>query len=761
MTSTGEAVAALGVVADPARVIVVKPKADGRWAHYTLAECADWPVNGPQFLASALFLPGTVERYAGRVEANIERILWLPFDFDLSDAWDIPKEELFAYPDEALKPLVDGLRVDVEEVFGLLGLPIHRMDYTGYGLAVYVNVPPHDKSAVAGIRILHKIIVGKINTIARKRLADPQVCDAGTRIMRLVPCLNTKGATPRQSATLYRFDGVVDQATIKRAAGATAGAPPTRAVPTKGAALDAATVDQVIAAVAPHWTMGQRHHLTLALAGLLAKAGVPEEQTRSIIERLAAGDDEPWDRAKAVHGSYERVRSGLAVKGFYGLRETLPPELVDWLDGIAARVRQATTATPTVGGKRAEPKDDQRQRGPEYRPAPALAYRGWIGAYAALMEPTTEAPPAFHLGVALTFAGAVMGRHVCARYGSDPLYANLYTLLVGRSGRSRKDTSIKRATRLLTDQLSIGTRTLDLGVAVATDVGSAEGLIQVLKEFPNTMLYLTEFSKLMGNARRKNTGTIIPTLIEAFDTPPVMANLNKTNPLKALFPYLSILSATQPDILAGLMADEDIHSGFANRWFFVCGDGGEPIPVPPAVDRDVVTKLVFDLWDARSSYEEGTALEMAADARQRWEAWYVEDYRRQMTPEEEAMRVRHAVLIQKIALIYAVTERKREVGLDHLEAAIAVVEWMWGHVSVLLDTWGRSIDGQIEERIKTALADHGPMRRRELQQKCSSRKWSGTEFARTFKAMAENKTVVIDPIGFGGPRHRRERRLRA
>jgi hypothetical protein len=137
------------------------------------------------------------------------------------------------------------------------------------------------------------------------------------------------------------------------------------------------------------------------------------------------------------------VRSGQEVAGFYGLKEVLPVELVDWLDGIAERVRVASTPRIVAHGQvgtqpQAEEPHSTRK---EFADIPQSALTGWVGDYAAVMKPTTEAPEAFHVG----------SRHGCRRAArSHPCpvrpirpYANLYTL-VGRPGRTRKDTAIKR-----------------------------------------------------------------------------------------------------------------------------------------------------------------------------------------------------------------------------------------------------------------------------------------------------------------------------
>jgi hypothetical protein len=293
-----------------------------------------------------------------------------------------------------------------------------------------------------------------------------------------------------------------------------------------------------------------------------------------------------------------------------------------------------------------------------------------------------------------------------------------------------------------------GSRIINHGVNIATDVGSSTKLIDILANKPNTLLYITEFTRLMGNARRQATDTIIPTLMEAFDTPPVMQNNSMANPIQANFPYLSILAATQPDILAETMSGTDMNSGFANRWFFVCGNLGDPIPLPPQLDRAVVTRLLSGIWSARNRYPDRTMLKLDPSAIDRWHDWYIADFTRESpTSEEDAMRARHAVLIQKLALIYAVCDEAKTIQLDHLEAGIAVVEWMWRQLERLIPHWGRTIDGQIEERIRGFLQREGPLRRRQLQMWCGSRKWSGTEFARVLEAMVKNGAVLIDPTG--------------
>jgi len=750
----GEAVANLGIVQQDGDIVIVRPSQKGM-AHFTLSEVQDKELTSDTYLATGTFGAGTITRSGGRSAGNLIRINELPFDFDLSDFTGIDKQDLWSMPDAALWPLIEAQREAVDFAFRSIGLTLHRIDYTGYGLAGYLKLPLHKPEAIPSIQALHVRIVERINAIARLKLCDPQVKDAGTRIMRLPGCLNTKGPIHRLSRTLVQVDGLVTEAQLTVAAGATSSAP-ARIVPVAGALLDDATTNQLIAAVEPHWTLGQKHHLALALSGLLAKAGVPEDQTLSIIGRLSAFDDKPWDREKCVHRSYERVRSGDPVKGFYGLRETLPGELLDWLDGIAQRVRQASTLVLTAHGQPSRESMTPRQAvedekedvyASQFPPMPEKCYFGVFADYCKVMAPTSEAPDVFHLGSALTLVGAMAGRRVRTEYASDPLFANLYTVLIGASGSSRKDTAMRRAINLPFG--SEGSRILVPAFHVHRDISSSEGLVGLLKENPNTLLYLSELSIVQKNAARKGTSTIFDRMIEAWDAPPVLQNLNKLTPQTAINPYLSILAATQPKRLADQMTAEDMHSGFANRWLYFIGAGKAPMARPPSVDRAVAWSIYLSWFDAVNSYPEGHVLKFDQSGDDRWDDWYYANARQSGRDEDEdAMRIRHPTIAQKLALIYAISEGAKTIGDRHLEPAISLVDWMWVIVKEMMKGWGVGIDLQIELAVQRCLERQQPLHRSTLQKRTKNRKWSGRDFSAVFDAMVKNGHVAVDPLGY-------------
>jgi putative DNA primase/helicase len=86
-----------------------------------------------------------------------------------------------------------------------------------------------------------------------------------------------------------------------------------------------------------HWSTGQRHHLSLALAGTLAKAGWSKEDTERLIQAIAlsAGDDDLRDRLGNVHSTYDQLAASNNVVGYSQLITCLPDDVVrqvtNWL----------------------------------------------------------------------------------------------------------------------------------------------------------------------------------------------------------------------------------------------------------------------------------------------------------------------------------------------------------------------------------------------------------------------------------------------
>src|SRR5690349_23316180 len=111
------------------------------------------------------------------------------------------------------------------------------------------------------------------------------------------------------------------------------------------------------------------------------------------------------------------------------------------------------------------------------------------------------------------------------------------------------------------------------------------------------------------------------------------------------------------------------------------------------------------------------------------------------------MQIRHANLIRKLALIYAVCDGADEVTDSNLESAMALVDWMWGHLCKMIKTWGADPSLVIEERIISVLKKFGAQKRRDLLNRSKRQKIKTAVWNETFKAMRESGTLYVDPAG--------------
>lgn len=731
--------------------------------HKRLVDLAAVPIDDQcdVYVASGGFVPGKVtERMGGRSKENLAKIWFLPFDCDLADFLGTSKEEVYRMPQDEIEQYLPKLVAAVQAAMSACSLPISGIDYTGHGILARLKLASTDNDRIDDIQTAHKRIVARINADAAFKLVDPACTDAGTRIVRMCGSLNAKsiahGQPPRQTRPLVTSDEYITVAQlVARAGGRARQKPPASASAGTEKELSDADANALIDAIRPFWNLGQKHMLSLAVAGMLAKAGVPESQALSIIDALSVDDTKPWDRRKSVASSYARVRAGADVRGYFALREYVPTETAAFVDGVLDAFRQAN-APRIVKSERGDDRDKQETKDESaftksyerfITPCPDEAYYGWFGDYRALMAATTEAPDQFHLGSALTLAAAMTGRRVSNRYNSRALFPNLFTVLVGRTGTTRKDTAIDRAIDL--PYCCPPTRIIQPEFGVFHNVSSAEGLVKSLKAHPSALGRITELSVVLKNAKRKGTSTIIDNLIHAFDASMPLENNSKIDPVSVSNYCLSLIAATQPGRLANEMAGEEIESGFANRWLYIFGSGKAPMAITQEVNRAEAGQLYLELCDAIRSYTEGESIDLSETAKELWQDWYLTDQASIRSDDDEDradMRARHALLIRKVALLYAITDGAKAINDTHLHCAIAFIEWMWGEVKAVLRAWGASMDVQLEVRITQVLAG-GPLPRRTLQQRVGGRKWSARDFAMTLEAMSRNQTVLIDATG--------------
>jgi hypothetical protein len=176
--------------------------------------------------------------------------------------------------------------------------------------------------------------------------------------------------------------------------------------------------------------MGARHEVSMALAGMLLRAGWPEA-------RVATAADEEWQERKTdVASTARRLKEGRPATGIPTLGDLVGEEvvdrLVDWLELEDSQEAANHFAHIPQWPDPLEPE----------------AFHGVAGDFVRAIAPHTESDPAALLIQFLAAFGNVIGR--CPHFAAeaDRHSCNLFVCLVGATAKGRKGSSwshIRRA----------------------------------------------------------------------------------------------------------------------------------------------------------------------------------------------------------------------------------------------------------------------------------------------------------------------------
>jgi hypothetical protein len=314
------------------------------------------------------------------------------------------------------------------------------------------------------------------------------------------------------------------------------------------------------------------------------------------------------------------------------------------------------------------------------------AFHGIVGDIVREIEPHTEADPAAVLAQELVMIGSAIGRVPHVRVEADRHGANLFALVVGRTGRSRKGTSRAQAQapvaladpcwdeRCVQTGLSSGeglihavrdpaTKIVE-GEEVAADPGVGDKRLLVVEpEFAGPLRMLT-----------RDGNTLSPVMRQAWDGGR-LAVMTKNTPTRATDTHISVIGhITQEELLRDLSATDQAN-GFANRFLYFYASRSKELPEGGAAHL-IDWKPIRCRLDAalRFARELDGPLGRDAEARELWTGAY-----KLLTAERPGMlgaiTSRAEAQVTRLSLLYAVLDCSRTISVEHLRAALAVWDY--------------------------------------------------------------------------------------
>jgi hypothetical protein len=326
------------------------------------------------------------------------------------------------------------------------------------------------------------------------------------------------------------------------------------------------------------------------------------------------------------------------------------------------------------------------------------AYHGITGVIARKVEDNSEADSRGILGALLVGCGNVIGRTAHTQVNDTPHFCNEFLCLAGKTSRARKG--------LATDIVEA-----ILGLAnsawkercIARNFSSGEGLISLVSDEvvkskkkkdaqgksvfeaevvregaldKRKLCILPEFGELLTMMSRDGN-SLSSTLRQVWDSRATMEINTKNNPLRASDAHVSIIANVTQSELLKLLPSVPNADGFANRflWFLVRRLVYRPEGGPRV--ESYLSKEITQLREAINFARELGEIRRSDEARKHWKSIYMELNK----DADHPVIGRSEAHVLRLSTKYAVLDMKSEIGIEHIDAAVAL--WRYSEACAL------------------------------------------------------------------------------
>ena len=336
----------------------------------------------------------------------------------------------------------------------------------------------------------------------------------------------------------------------------------------------------------------------------------------------------------------------------------------------------------------------------------------WISAYLKYTE-ETESPVSYHTWTAVSMIAGALQRKCYMQWGLETIYPNMYIVLVGSAGRTRKSLAINIGEEifkgldlpLTSESITPEALLVKLSNAQAQYVDH-QGLVHIHSS-------LTCFSKelvtLLGHSNYKFLGYLTDWW-DAHDKWVYETISRKEDSIIGM--YLNLLGATAPDWVATMLPIEAIGGGFTSRCIFVVETNkAKHIPLPVLTDEQTKLKqaLVHDLQQIALLQGNYEFEEEAANTYKEWytkesismddEKYPIED------PRFRAYCERRSTHLRKLCIVLqASQDDSLKITTKTWERALGLIEKTEDLMPNVFGGLGRSDQGQLTYELIQYLA---------------------------------------------------------
>lgn len=211
----------------------------------------------------------------------------------------------------------------------------------------------------------------------------------------------------------------------------------------------------------------------------------------------------------------------------------------------------------------------------------------------------------------------------------------------------------------------------------------------------------SEFANALAVMERPGN-TLSPVIRNAWDGH-TLSTLTKSSPLKASGAHISIIGHITTAELRARVNRTDLANGFANRFLFACVRRSKLLPHGGCITDEEIRVLGDRVREAAEHGKAVGQMTMTGDARKAWEVTY-EKLSAAQAGLLGAITARAEAQVIRLALIYALLDRKDQIEIDHLRAALAF--WEYAEASAV-HIFGDALGDPVADEIYRALKQAG------------------------------------------------------
>ncbi len=379
----------------------------------------------------------------------------------------------------------------------------------------------------------------------------------------------------------------------------------------------------------------------------------------------------------------------------------------------------------------------------------------WIGHYREFTE-QTEPPESYHIWTAISVIAGALERKVYMNWGHSRIYPNMYIVLVGPSGRTRKGVALDIGSSIFSAAFK--------GKNQTPESVTKERLIQLFANaisnfqnpetgIPEFQSPLTTFSKELSVFLGQKDIGFIANLTDWYDSHDIWRYETKGAGKDTITGICyNLLAGTAPDWFQSILPVEAVGGGFTSRIIFVVEDQKRhTIAEPPPINKEMRKMLISDL---NKINQLSGPFVFSSEAREVYINWYLKEEDKMNKGDYpikdtrfNGYSERRATHIKKISMTISASKGDtKEITEEHFNEALSFMETTEARMHRVFGGLGTGLLGNAINQIIDIVVRREKVRKSELM-KLFYRDLSPTQLDEVLVALQRMKVVrgeIID-----------------